>query len=127
MVFAVFFLIVSFGIVCVDASYVHAVNERESIQSAINNASSGDTIFVNPGTYAENLVIDKPIFLPKLVTIQDFFLSQQQSVIPEKLVLVNYLYQLYIEKTKSTERFDDFYQWGELLLNDFDDIDKYHC
>ena len=34
-----------------------------NIQKAINNASAGDTIFVRTGTYYENVVINKSIFL----------------------------------------------------------------
>ena len=34
------------------------------------------------------------------------------------------LYQVYKEETKSQETLDDFYFWGELLKNDFDDVDK---
>jgi parallel beta-helix repeat protein len=37
--------------------------EFNTIQDAINTANSGDTIFVNPGIYLENIVIDKPINL----------------------------------------------------------------
>jgi parallel beta-helix repeat protein len=33
------------------------------IQDAIDNASNGDTIFVNNGTYYENLIVDESIFL----------------------------------------------------------------
>ncbi len=39
------------------------VNPTGTIQSAINAADSGDTILVHPGTYAENLVIEKAITL----------------------------------------------------------------
>lgn len=35
------------------------------------------------------------------------------------------LYDIYIRQSGSTETFDEFLYWGEMLLNDFDDIDKY--
>ena len=35
------------------------------------------------------------------------------------------LYDIYIRQSDSTETFDEFLYWGEMLLNDFDDIDKY--
>ncbi len=35
------------------------------------------------------------------------------------------LYETFREVTGSAETFDDFYFWGEILLDDFDDIDKY--
>ena len=35
------------------------------------------------------------------------------------------LYNRYREISRSEESFDDFLYWGEMLLNDFDDTDKY--
>ena len=44
-----------------DASVVGTGNE--TIQNLINNASSGDTITVLPGTYNENVIINKTLTL----------------------------------------------------------------
>jgi CRISPR/Cas system-associated exonuclease Cas4 (RecB family) len=41
------------------------------------------------------------------------------------MTLIFHLYQVYLKEKKTTETFDEFYYWGEMLLNDFDDIDKY--
>ena len=38
--------------------------------------------------------------------------------------LVCELYKVYREETQSNESLDDFYYWGELLISDFDDVDK---
>ena len=35
------------------------------------------------------------------------------------------LYDIYVRHSGSTETFDEFLYWGEMLLNDFDDVDKY--
>ena len=35
------------------------------------------------------------------------------------------LYDIYLDHSGSSETFDEFLYWGEMLLNDFDDIDKY--
>ena len=35
------------------------------------------------------------------------------------------LYEEYLQLKKSGESFDKFVFWGEMLINDFDDIDKY--
>lgn len=34
------------------------------------------------------------------------------------------LYKVFREETESQETLDDFYFWGELLISDFDDVDK---
>ena len=69
--------------------------------------------------------ISKPCFLPKFTTIQDFFISKQDLHIPNKLILINELHKVYSKHTQNTETLEDFYPWGEMLLNDFDDLDKY--
>ena len=33
-------------------------------------------------------------------------------------------YKVFREETRSEETLDDFYFWGELLISDFDDVDK---
>jgi CRISPR/Cas system-associated exonuclease Cas4 (RecB family) len=43
----------------------------------------------------------------------------------EKIKLVAELYRVYIKIFESTETFDDFYFLGEILLEDFNAIDKY--
>ena len=35
------------------------------------------------------------------------------------------LYKVYSKLKNSPETFDDFYFWGDMLLDDFDDVDKY--
>ncbi|MDR0573010.1 MAG: PD-(D/E)XK nuclease family protein [Tannerella sp.] len=67
----------------------------------------------------------KPIFSPSILTINDLFykLNPKQQADPVKLLFL--LYDIYIRQSGSKETFDDFVYWGEMLLNDFDDIDKY--
>ncbi|CAD7772027.1 Periplasmic copper-binding protein (NosD) [Candidatus Methanoperedenaceae archaeon GB50] len=45
------------------ASLEWHVSSGESIQTAIDNASDGDTIYVHPGTYVENVDVNKRITL----------------------------------------------------------------
>jgi parallel beta-helix repeat protein len=42
---------------------IYIPKDYSTIQKAIDNASSGDTIFVAEGTYYENIIIDKSISL----------------------------------------------------------------
>ena len=53
---------VSVSVGCVSAA-THYVNPGESIQAAVSAASSGDTIIVRDGTYYENIVLDKQLWL----------------------------------------------------------------
>lgn len=69
--------------------------------------------------------ISRPIFLPQTTTIQDFCITQQKALIPSDFDLVYQLYHEYKKTFDTKESFEDFYQWGEMLLSDFDDIDKY--
>ena len=49
-------------------------------------------------------------------------LSVQKVGDPIRLVCE--LYKVFKEETESRETLDDFYFWGELLISDFDDVDK---
>ena len=70
-------------------------------------------------------IAGKPLFSPTILTISDLFvqLSGRQSV--DKISMLFTLYELYVELSGSAETFDEFLYWGEMLLNDFDDVDKY--
>ncbi len=66
-----------------------------------------------------------PLWAPKTTTINDLFLSVSPLKIASTEKLVVELFKLYREKTRKEETIDNFYFWGEMLLNDFDDVDKY--
>ncbi|MDD4057966.1 MAG: PD-(D/E)XK nuclease family protein [Bacteroidales bacterium] len=70
-------------------------------------------------------LIQKPIFSPYLITITDLFseLSGLRKV--DKLDCIYTLYKIYSSNNESAESFDDFIYWGETLLADFDDTDKF--
>lgn len=70
-------------------------------------------------------LIQNPTFAPALLTIEDFIAQHSTLQIPDKLELINRLHKAYQEAIKSDEPFDQFYFWGEMLLRDFDEIDKY--
>lgn len=76
-------------------------------------------------------LLQKPVFPPKLLTIEDFFGSFSSLKIPDKLELIYQLYKVYngvLHPVSEGERggVDQFYFWGDMLLRDFDEIDKYH-
>lgn len=66
----------------------------------------------------------KPVWTPSFLTIQHLFRSQTQLQVADTLTLVAYLHKSYLEVSGRDESFDEFYLWGEMLLSDFDDVDK---
>lgn len=67
---------------------------------------------------------DKPIWSPAYITISDLFRGHSDLQVGDPIKLTSDLYHIYIRHTGSNETFDRFYGWGQLLLSDFDDIDK---
>lgn len=70
-------------------------------------------------------VADKPLFSPTILTINDLFVHLSGKQAADKINMLFMLYDIYIRHSGSTETFDEFLYWGEMLLNDFDDVDKY--
>lgn len=70
-------------------------------------------------------IADRPLFSPTILTINDLFVKLSGKQSADRIRMLFTLYDVYIEKSRSSETFDEFLYWGEMLLNDFDDIDKY--
>lgn len=66
-----------------------------------------------------------PLFSPSILTINDLFMQLSGKHPADKIQMLFRLYELYKQRSGSSESFDEFIYWGEMLLNDFDDIDKY--
>ena len=69
-------------------------------------------------------IISKPIFSPEILTINELIDKFTNLRISDELTLTFYLYQIFKKHIKSTENFDDFYYWGQMLIKDFNDIDN---
>lgn len=65
-----------------------------------------------------------PIWQPKCTTIDQLMERGSNMVIGDRIRLITELYGIYKRHHKS-EKFDRFYHWGEMLISDFDMIDKY--
>jgi hypothetical protein len=77
-------------------------------------------------------LLDRPSFSPALITIEEFISAFTSLKVPDKLLLIHRLQRVYNEvvlapsgKIHLAEPFDQFYYWGEMLLRDFDETDKY--
>lgn len=67
---------------------------------------------------------DQPIWSPAAMSISDLFQKLSIQKKGDPILLVCELYKVFKEETLSQETLDDFYFWGELLISDFDDVDK---
>lgn len=68
---------------------------------------------------------NKPFFSPKIFTINEFFEELGSSKVTDPVILLFKLYEVYRHIHPQALTFDEFMPWGEMLLSDFDDIDKY--
>ncbi len=68
-------------------------------------------------------LLERPVWQPQWITIDEIMGELSQMVQGERIRLITELYSVYSQYHKET--FDKFYFWGEMLLSDFDTIDKY--
>ena len=66
----------------------------------------------------------KPLWSPAYITISDLFRCFSQREVADPIKLVCDLHRCFVECTGIDETLDHFYGWGQLLLADFDDVDK---
>ncbi|MFI3258869.1 MAG: PD-(D/E)XK nuclease family protein [Rikenellaceae bacterium] len=69
-------------------------------------------------------VADRPIWEPEWVAIDEVMSRVAQVEVGERVRLVAELFKIY-KRHHPSESFDRFYSWGEVLLSDFDMVDKY--
>lgn len=69
--------------------------------------------------------IEKPVWSPPILTINELFRSYSSIQVAGNELLLFELYKVYGNLKKPHESFDEFYYWGDMLLSDFDDVDKY--
>lgn len=70
-------------------------------------------------------LIDKPIFLPKFFSIEEFIEELSGYRVVDNLSLQFYLYQSYLESPPSqTDTFEKFMSWSSMLLHDFNEVDR---
>lgn len=70
-------------------------------------------------------IAEEPVFSPTILTISDLFLELSEKQPADRISMLFSLYTIYCRISGATETFDEFLYWGEMLLNDFDDVDKY--
>lgn len=63
--------------------------------------------------------------MPELLTMNDFFYKVSGSAVTDRVSLLLELYDCYKALNLKAESLDDFIFWGDVILGDFDDTDKY--
>ena len=66
----------------------------------------------------------RPMWSPAYVTISDLFRSHSSLQVADPILLICRLHRIFTQVTGTEETLDHFYGWGQLLLADFDDLDK---
>ena len=69
-------------------------------------------------------ITNHPVWSPRYTTISELFQSMTDLTVADPILLNCYLYDAYAKEAKTSETFDHFYSWGEVLLADFEDIDS---
>ena len=66
-----------------------------------------------------------PLLAPQMLTINDFFFRATGVQATDRIRLLLNLYQCYKELNPKAESLDEFIFWGDVILGDFNDVDKY--
>lgn len=69
--------------------------------------------------------LQQAAFAPRILTIDEFVEELAEYKLPDNLTLLFELYEAYkeVEGPEKAESMDGFTKWGQLLLNDFNDVD----
>ena len=68
---------------------------------------------------------DTPMHAPMSLTINDFFCRVYGGEVSDRIRLLLELYESYKAVCPKAEPLDEFIFWGEVILGDFDDVDKF--
>lgn len=67
----------------------------------------------------------KPMAAPQMYTINDFFYKVSDRRPVDRVHLLLELYDCYKALNPKAEPLDDFIFWGDVIISDFNDVDKY--
>lgn len=70
-------------------------------------------------------VSGRPVWAPRYRTISELFDSLSDFTRCDDILAVCELHRVYAALVPDPESLDRFYGWGEIMLSDFDDIDKH--
>lgn len=81
----------------------------------------------NGGPMPEDCTTRRPCCVPPMTTISELFGQFSQRHVLDRTALLFRLFTIYDRCSRRRERetFDQFVFWGDMLLSDFDDVDRY--
>lgn len=68
--------------------------------------------------------VGRPMWSPECTTVSELLRRHSHYVAADRIKLICILHRSFCRYTQSDETLDQFYGWGEMILSDFDDIDK---
>lgn len=74
--------------------------------------------------------VKAPLWAPRYLSLEELFAEHSPYLPADTILLIGELYKIYVAvyneyaEEPTTESLDEFYFFGETLLNDFDEIDK---
>ena len=68
-----------------------------------------------------------PVWAPRYISIDDLFAALSPYRKADQLETICELYNIYCKHVGDAESLDEWWSWGEVLLNDFIDIDKHEA
>ena len=105
---------------CAEYIYKKHSGELRDICLVFPNRRSG--VFFR--SYLQNY-IKSAVIGSEIITVNELISGFSDYYQGDKLQLISILYEIFRKHTQTKETFDEFYFWGEILLADFNDIDRY--
>ena len=67
----------------------------------------------------------RPLLEPRMTTVNDFFFTASGLAQADRVAQLLVLYDCYKQLNPKAEALDEFIFWGDVILGDFNDVDKY--
>lgn len=67
----------------------------------------------------------RPLIMPQMITVNDLFFKVAEMSPADRVAQLLDLYDCYKELNPRAESLDEFIFWGDVILGDFNDVDKY--
>ena len=90
----------------------------DSVSGPASGPCSGSGLGTGPG-------VPVPIIAPEMLTVNDFFYKVYDVAVTDRVTLLLELYECYKALNRKAEPLDEFIFWGDVILGDFNDVDKY--